>query len=69
MIKKEARNKVRRRKHARVRKNIIGTAVKPRLCVFRSNSQIYAQIIDDSKGVTLVSSSSQIGRASCRERV
>ncbi|NLB09480.1 MAG: 50S ribosomal protein L18 [Clostridiaceae bacterium] len=58
MIKKEARNKVRRRKHARVRKNIIGTAVKPRLCVFRSNSQIYAQIIDDSKGVTLVSSSS-----------
>ena len=58
MIKKEARNKVRRRKHARVRKNIIGTAVKPRFCVFRSNSQIYAQIIDDSKGVTLVSSSS-----------
>ena len=58
MIKKEAKNKVRRRKHARVRKHIIGTAEKPRLCVFRSNSQIYAQIIDDSKGATLVSASS-----------
>lgn len=58
MIKKEAKNKVRQRKHARVRKNITGTAERPRLCIYRSNSQIYAQIIDDSQGVTLVSASS-----------
>lgn len=46
------------RRHARVRKNISGTSEIPRLNVFRSNKAIYAQVIDDSKGVTLVSSSS-----------
>lgn len=53
-------NKLIRRKKikARIRKNISGTAQKPRLTVFRSNTQIYAQIIDDVKGVTLVSASS-----------
>jgi large subunit ribosomal protein L18 len=42
----------------RIRKKISGTAQSPRLTVFRSNKQIYAQLIDDSKGVTLVSASS-----------
>lgn len=46
------------RRHVRVRKNISGTSETPRLNVFRSNKAIYAQVIDDSKGVTLVSSSS-----------
>jgi large subunit ribosomal protein L18 len=58
MIDKEPRNDARLRKHARVRKKIEGTAEKPRLCVFRSNKNIEAQIIDDVKGVTLVSASS-----------
>ena len=58
MIEKESRTKVRVRKHARVRAKIKGTAEQPRLCVFRSNKHIEAQIIDDTKGITLVSSSS-----------
>ncbi len=58
MIMKESRNDVRKRRHARVRKSVSGTAECPRLNVFRSNTQIFAQIIDDVKGVTLASSSS-----------
>ncbi len=58
MIKKEANNALRQRRHARVRTKVSGTALVPRLNVFRSNAQIFAQIIDDEKGVTLVSSSS-----------
>ncbi len=58
MIKKESRNEARLVRHARARKNIHGTALEPRLCVFRSNSNISAQIIDDEAGVTLVSASS-----------
>ena len=58
MIVKESRNDVRKRRHARVRNKLSGTAECPRLNVFRSNSQIFAQIIDDVKGVTLASSSS-----------
>ena len=58
MIKNESRNIVRQRRHLRVRKKVSGTAEKPRLCVFRSNKHIEAQIIDDVKGVTLVSASS-----------
>ena len=58
MIAKESRKVVRARKHARVRAKVTGTAEKPRLCVFRSNKHIEAQIIDDVKGVTLVASSS-----------
>ncbi len=46
------------RRHRRVRKKVSGTAEKPRLSVFRSTNHIYAQIIDDVKGVTLVSASS-----------
>ena len=48
----------REKKRIRVRKKISGTSEKPRLAVYRSLTQIYAQIIDDSKGVTLVSASS-----------
>ena len=58
MIKKVSRNAVRQRKHLRVRQKISGTALQPRLCVFRSNKHIEAQIIDDEKGITLVSASS-----------
>ncbi|MBR6880695.1 MAG: 50S ribosomal protein L18 [Clostridiales bacterium] len=58
MINKVDKNEIRKRKHLRVRKKIAGTAECPRLCVFRSNSHIYAQVIDDTKGVTLVSASS-----------
>ena len=58
MIKKESKNDVRKRRHQRVRNKISGTTNVPRLNVFRSNSQIFAQIIDDENGITLVSSSS-----------
>ena len=58
MIGKIDKNKIRIRKHARVRKKISGTADCPRLCVYRSNSHIYAQVIDDAAGVTLASASS-----------
>ena len=58
MINKVSRNQKRIARHARVRKNISGTTEVPRLNVFRSNKNIFAQIIDDEKGVTLVSASS-----------
>lgn len=58
MIKLTDKNSVRVRKHLRVRKKVNGTSETPRLCVFRSNKHIEAQIIDDTKGITLVSSSS-----------
>lgn len=57
MISKTNRKFERARRHARVRNKISGTAECPRLCVFRSNKAIYAQIIDDTKGNTLVSAS------------
>ena len=47
----------RKRRHARVRAKVVGTASRPRLCVFRSLNHIYAQIIDDSQGHTLTSAS------------
>ena len=58
MIKKESKNVNRLKRHARIRKNLSGTCTTPRLNIFRSNTNIYAQIIDDEKGVTLVSASS-----------
>lgn len=58
MINKESKNVVRVRKHARVRAKISGTSDCPRLVVFRSNKHIEAQVIDDTKGNTLVSVSS-----------
>ncbi len=57
MIKKEAKTVARKRRHARVRAKISGTEKTPRLNVFRSNSEIYVQVIDDVTGRTLVSSS------------
>ena len=58
MFKKRDRNEVRVIRHARVRKKISGTPEMPRLCVYRSNRYIYAQVIDDTKGITLVQASS-----------
>lgn len=58
MIKKESKNISRLRRHARIREKISGTASCPRLCLYRSNKNIEAQLIDDVKGVTLVASSS-----------
>lgn len=58
MINKQSSNEQRLRRHARVRKHVSGTAERPRLCVFRSSSNIYAQIIDDTAAKTLVSASS-----------
>ena len=57
MISKIDRKATRQRRHLRVRTKISGTAECPRLCVYRSNSNLYAQIIDDVAGVTLVSAS------------
>ena len=57
MVKKTDRKFERNRRHLRVRNKVSGTAERPRLCVYRSNSNIYAQIIDDVKGVTLVQAS------------
>ncbi len=58
MIKKISRNDARKARHVRLRKNISGTNEVPRLCVFKSNKQIYVQIIDDVKGITLLNASS-----------
>ncbi len=58
MIKKESRNKTRQKRHMRLRNNISGTNDRPRLNVFRSNKEIFAQVIDDISGTTLASSSS-----------
>ena len=58
MIKKVSRNDMRKVRHDRVRAKLSGTAEAPRLNVYRSNNNIFAQIIDDEKRVTLVSASS-----------
>ena len=57
MVSKTNRKLERDRRHKRVRTKISGTAECPRLCVYRSNTNVYAQIIDDTKGVTLVQAS------------
>ncbi len=57
MIKKMARSRVRVKKHRKIRNKIFGTALRPRLAVYRSGKHMYAQIIDDEKGHTLVSAS------------
>lgn len=58
MVNKKSKNETRQIRHLRIRKNISGTSTTPRLVVFKSNTNIYAQVIDDVKGVTLVSASS-----------
>ncbi|MBR6626529.1 MAG: 50S ribosomal protein L18 [Lachnospiraceae bacterium] len=55
MVSKESRQKVRVKKHMRIRNRFSGTAERPRLAVFRSNNHMYAQIIDDTVGKTIVS--------------
>ena len=55
---KESRNDKRLKRHERVRKNLYGTPERPRLCVYRSNKNISAQLIDDVNGTTLVAASS-----------
>lgn len=57
MIRKEDRNKKRKKRHLRVRKRLFGTAERPRLNVFRSSNNIYAQLIDDTVGHTIASAS------------
>ena len=57
MVSKESRQEVRVKKHMRIRNRFSGTAQRPRLAVFRSNNHMYAQIIDDTVGNTLVSAS------------
>jgi len=57
MSKTAAKQQARIRRHIRVRKRVSGTAERPRLCVYRSLDHIYAQVIDDEKGITLVSAS------------
>lgn len=58
MVNKKSKNETRQKRHLRIRKNIIGSATCPRLVVFKSNTNIYAQVIDDEKAVTLVAASS-----------
>lgn len=67
MITKSSKNEIRKRIHGRVRKKISGTESRPRLNVFRSNKNIYAQLIDDEKGVTLVSANTQEKNASIED--
>ena len=57
MVRKESRQEIRAKKHRRIRNHLNGTADRPRLAVFRSNQHMYAQIIDDTTGNTLVSAS------------
>ena len=57
MVSKESRSKVRAKKHMKIRNRFSGTAERPRLAVFRSNNHVYAQVIDDVAGKTLVSAS------------
>ena len=57
MVSKKSRAEVRQKKHRRLRNHLAGTAERPRLAVFRSNNHMYAQVIDDTVGNTLVSAS------------
>lgn len=54
---KSWKQETKERRHRRVRKKVTGTSLRPRLCVYRSNKNIYAQIIDDTKGITLTGAS------------
>jgi large subunit ribosomal protein L18 len=58
MLRKISKNEIRERVHVRIRKKLRGTTERPRLAIFRSTAHIYAQVIDDTKGITLVAASS-----------
>ena len=62
MIAKTERNKVRNKVHFRIRQKLSGTAERPRLNVYRSLNHIYAQVVDDSQGVTIASASTLAGK-------
>ena len=59
MIQKKDKNKIRQKRHMRIRNRVFGTSERPRLNVFRSLTNIYAQVIDDEKGITLAAASSK----------
>jgi large subunit ribosomal protein L18 len=63
MIPQRKRNEIRQRVHTRIRRRLSGTTERPRLSVYRSLNHIYAQVIDDSQGVTLVSASTVAAKA------
>jgi len=63
MIPQRKRNEIRQRVHDRIRAKVQGTAERPRLNVYRSLNHIYAQVIDDAQGVTLVSASTVASKA------
>ena len=63
MITQTKRNEIRKRIHNRIRQKLSGTAERPRLNVYRSLNHIYAQLIDDQKGITIVSASTLAGKA------
>ena len=64
MLRQISKNETRRRVHDRIRKKVLGTSERPRLNIYRSLNHIYAQVIDDLKGVTLVAASSAEGSKS-----
>jgi large subunit ribosomal protein L18 len=66
MLTRTSKNITRRRVHERIRKKVLGTSERPRLNVYRSLNHIYVQVIDDLKGVTLVSASSAEGKKESR---
>jgi large subunit ribosomal protein L18 len=66
MLTISSKNVTRRRVHKRIRKKVLGTAERPRLNVYRSLNNIYVQVIDDLKGVTLVSANSAEGKKGTR---
>jgi large subunit ribosomal protein L18 len=66
MLTLSSKNQTRRRVHERIRKKVLGTSERPRLNVYRSLNHIYVQVIDDLKGVTLVSANSAEGKKESR---
>jgi large subunit ribosomal protein L18 len=62
MLTKVSKNQIRRRVHDRIRKKVMGTSERPRLNVYRSLNHIYAQVIDDLKGETVVAASTAVGK-------
>jgi len=63
MIPQRKRNEIRQRVHTRIRRKMVGTSERPRLNIYRSLNHIYAQVIDDSHGVTVVSASTVASKA------